>query len=123
MTDNAAIAADLNRLALPGVHFDTATRVVDKGADKFGGQTIPMVQVKVTDRNAVRPVEVGIRMLQVIQAHHPKDFQWKSSIDRLGGTDKLRLAVDQHTVDALIKDWNADAERFSKLIAPYQIYK
>jgi uncharacterized protein YbbC (DUF1343 family) len=123
MTDNVAVAADLNRLALAGVHFDTATRTVDKGADKFGGQTIPMVQVKVTDRNAVRPVEVGIRMLQVIQAHHPNDFQWKSSIDRLAGTDKLRLAVDQHTVDALIKDWNADAERFSKLIAPFQIYK
>jgi len=123
MTDNGAIAADLNRLALPGVHFDTAARVVAKGAEKFGGQTIPMIHVKVTDRNAVRPVEVGIRMLQVIQAHHPKDFQWRSSIERLAGTDKLRLAVDQHTVDALIKEWNADAERFSKLTAPYQIYK
>jgi uncharacterized protein YbbC (DUF1343 family) len=122
MMDNAAIAAELNRLALPGVHFDTATRAVAKGS-KFGGETIPMIQVRVTDRNAVRPVELGIRMLQVIQAHHPKDFQWNTSIDRLAGTDKLRLAVDQRTVDALIKEWNADAERFSKLVAPYQIYK
>ena len=69
-----------------------------------------MIQVRVTDRNAVRPVEIGIRMLQVIQAHHPKDFQWRGSIDRLAGTDKLRLAVDQHTVDALIKEWQADAD-------------
>ena len=31
MTDNSAIAAELNRLALPGVRFDTATRTIEKG--------------------------------------------------------------------------------------------
>jgi uncharacterized protein YbbC (DUF1343 family) len=123
MTDNAAIATELNALGLPGVRFDTATRTIEAGY-KFGGQTIPMIQIRVTDRNAVRPVALGLRMLRVIYARHPKDFQWRiSQIDRLAGTDKLRRAVEQNGVDALIASWDADAARFADQVKPYLIYR
>ncbi|MDB4888836.1 MAG: hypothetical protein JWL61_691 [Gemmatimonadetes bacterium] len=123
MTDNAAIAASLNARKLPGVRFDTATRTIDPGY-KFAGQTIPMIKVRVTDRNSVRAVEVGIRMLQAIYSAHPKDFTWREkSIDRLAGTDKLRAAVEQNTVDALIKEWDADAVKFSAQVKPYLLYR
>jgi len=122
MTDNVAIAAELNALKLPGVRFDTVTRSVEPGF-KFGGQTIPMVAVRVVDRNAVRSVEVGIRMLRVIYARHPKEFQWRvPQIDRLAGTDKLRAAVEQNGVDALIAQWNADAAQFAQKVKPYLLY-
>lgn len=123
MTDNAAIAAELNALRLPGVRFDTATRTIEAGY-KFGGQTVPMIQVHVTDRDAVRPVALGIRMLRVIYARHPKDFQWRiPQIDRLAGTDQLRAAVEQNGVDALITRWDADAARFANQVKPYLIYR
>lgn len=123
MTDNVAIAAELNALELPGVRFDTATRTIEAGY-KFGGQTIPMIHVRVTDRDAVRPVAAGIRMLRTIYARHPKDFQWRvPQIDRLAGTDKLRAAVEQNSVDALIKQWDADAARFADQVKPYLIYR
>ena len=123
MTDNAAIAAELNARKMPGVRFDTATRMIDSGY-KFGKQTIPMIKIHVTDRNAVKPVEVGVRMLRAIYAHHPKQFQWREKeIDRLAGTDKLRAAVDGNTVDALLKDWNADALKFAQQVKPYLIYR
>jgi uncharacterized protein YbbC (DUF1343 family) len=123
MTDNRALAAELNALRLPGVRFDTATRSIEAGY-KFGGQTIPMIKVRVTDRNAVRPVELGIRMLRAIYARHPTDFQWRvTQIDRLAGTDKLRAAVEQNSVDALIAQWNADAARFAQQVKPYLIYR
>jgi uncharacterized protein YbbC (DUF1343 family) len=122
MADNAAIAAELNALKLPGVHFDTVTRTVEAGY-KFGGQTIPMVQIHVVDRNAVRPVEMGVRMLATIRARHPTDFQWRErQIDRLAGTDRLRAAVNGNTVDALLKEWDADAERFREAVRPYLLY-
>ena len=122
MTDNAAIAAELNARKLPGVRFDTATRTIE--ADyKFAGQTIPMIKVVVTDRNSVRPVEVGIRMLRAIYARHPQDFQWRPSIDRLAGTDKLKAAVEANTVDALIKEWGSDAAKFATAVRPYLIYR
>ena len=123
MTDNGAIAAELNARHLPGVRFDTATRTIEAGY-KFGGQTIPMLKLRVTNRNAIHPVEVGVRLLQVIQARHPTDFAWRErQIDRLAGTDKLRTAVEQKTVDALLKEWHADAVRFAKMVKPYLLYR
>ena len=123
MTDNAAIASELNALRLPGVRFETATRTIE-ASYKFGGQTIPMIKINVTDRNAVRPVELGIRMLRAVYVRHTSDFKWRQgSIDRLAGTDKLRLAVEAGTVDALIKAWDADAVRFGEMVKPYFLYR
>lgn len=123
MTDHVALAAELNALRLPGVRFDTATRTIEPGY-KFGGQTIPMVKIRVTDRDAVRPVELGVRMLRAIYARHPTDFQWRQrQIDRLAGTDRLRAAVEGNTVDALLREWDADARRFETLVRPYLLYR
>jgi len=132
LTDHVAVAASLNAMRLPGVRFDTATRTVEPGY-KFGGKTIPMIKVSVTDRNAVRPVEMGIRMLRVFKAAHPKEFAWREpsvnaagrikGIDRLAGTDQLTKAVDEGTIDALIAQWNADAKRFETQVKPYLIYR
>ena len=132
LTDNVAIAAELNALKLPGVKFDTATRTIEP-TYKFGGQTIPMIRIRVTDRNSVRPVELGIRMLRAFYAHHPTEFKWREpsvnaagrtrSIDRLAGTDQLTKAVEQNTVDALIKQWDADAVRFAAQVKPYLLYQ
>ncbi len=122
MNDNAALATELNAMTLPGVRFEATTRTIEAGY-KFGGETIPMLKVRVTDRNAVRPVELGIRMLRAIYARHPGDFKWKvASLDRLAGTDKLRAAVEAGTVDALVAEWNADARRFATLVKPYLLY-
>jgi uncharacterized protein YbbC (DUF1343 family) len=123
MTDNAQIAAELNARKLPGVRFDTATRTIEAGY-KFGGQTIPMIAIHVTDRDAVRPVELGVRMLRAIYARHPADFKWRlPQIDRLAGTDRLRAAVEQNTVDALLAAWNADAAKFAAQVKPYLLYR
>ena len=132
LTDHVAIAAELNALKLPGVRFDTATRTIEAGY-KFGGQKIPMIHVRVIDRNAVRPVELGIRMLRAFYARHPTEFKWREpsvnaagrtkSIDRLAGTDQLTKAVEQNTVDALIKQWDADAAQFATMVKPYLLYR
>jgi uncharacterized protein YbbC (DUF1343 family) len=122
MTDNAAIAAELNARRLPGVHFDTATRTIEKGY-KFGGQTIPMIKVRITDRDRVRPVELGVRMLRAIYARHRKDFTWRTAqIDRLAGTDALRAAVEQDTIDALLAQWRRDEAKFAASVRPYLLY-
>ena len=132
LKDHVALAAELNALRLPGVRFDTATRTIETGY-KFGGQTIPMIRIRVVDRNAVRPVELGIRMLRAFYARHPTEFKWREpsvnaagrtrSIDRLAGTDQLTKAVEQNTIDALIKQWDADAAKFATLVKPYLLYR
>jgi uncharacterized protein YbbC (DUF1343 family) len=62
-------------------------------------------------------------MLRVIYTHHPKEVEWKASLDRLAGTDKLRTAIEQNSVDALIKEWREESEKFARMVDKYRIYK
>jgi uncharacterized protein YbbC (DUF1343 family) len=123
LTDAGAIARELNRQNLPGVRFDSTSRPIAEGM-KHGGQTIPMIEVTVLDRNRVVPVQVGARMLQTIRARHPNEWEWRvGSIDRLSGSDELRKAVDAGAVDALLARWEQEARDFAVKRQPYLIYK
>jgi uncharacterized protein YbbC (DUF1343 family) len=102
LTDAGAIARELNAKGITGVRFDSVYRRVETGF-KFGGDTIPMILLTVTDRNAVKPVEVGAHLLRAIYKRHTAEWQWKQSqIDRLFGSDRLRLAVGGGRIEALL---------------------
>jgi uncharacterized protein YbbC (DUF1343 family) len=123
LTDAGTIAAELNAMKLPGLRFDSTARTIEQGY-KFAGLTIPMIKVHVTDRDAVRAPEAGLRMLRAIYARHTKDWQWRvRSIDRLAGTDEVRAAVEQGTVDALVKKWDAEAKVFEAKRKPFLLYR
>lgn len=123
LSDAGAIAREMNALRLPGVQFDSTSRTIENGGGyKFGGKTIPMIALSVTDRNAVRPVDVGVRLLRAIYARHRSDWQWLPSIDRLAGTDELRQAVEQGTIDALLAKWSREANDFQTQSRKYWIY-
>ena len=72
-------------------------------------------------------------MLRAFYAHHPAEFKWREPaanaanrtrfIDKLAGTDQLTKAVEQGTVDALIKQWDADALKFTAMVKPYLLYR
>jgi uncharacterized protein YbbC (DUF1343 family) len=123
LSDAGAIAGEMNAQALAGVHFDSTSRTIEpRGGYKFGGKTIPMIEISVTDRNVVRPVEVGVRLLRAIYVHHRAEWQWRPSIDRLAGTDALRQAVEQGTIDDLLRDWTRQATEWQNQTRPYWIY-
>jgi uncharacterized protein YbbC (DUF1343 family) len=123
LTDAGAIAREMNALALPGVRFDSTSRTIERGGGfKFEGKTIPMIDISVTGRDAVRPVDVGVRLLRAIYARHRTEWQWHASIDRLAGTDELRAAVEQGTVDALLAKWSREARDFEARAKTYWLY-
>ena len=124
LTDAGATARELNAMNLPGVRFDSVSRPVEQGF-KFGGETIPMIRVTVTDRNAVKPVEVGAHMLRVIYKRHTAEFQWRvAEIDRLFGSDRLRLAVERDGgIEALLPVLAKESEQFKQRAQKYWIYQ
>jgi uncharacterized protein YbbC (DUF1343 family) len=123
LTDAGTVAREMNALRLPGVRFDSTSRTIaPNGGFKFGGKTIPMIEISVTDRNVVRPVEVGVRLLRAIYTHHRSEWQWGPSIERLAGTDQLRQAVEQGTIDALLADWSRQASDFQAQTKKYWLY-
>lgn len=123
LTDAGAIAREMNALALPGVHFDSTSRTIEQGGGyKFGGKSIPMIDISLTDRNAVRPVDVGVRLLRALYERHRAEWQWRPSIDRLAGTDELRHAVESGTIDVLLAKWAREAAEWQNQTRPYWIY-
>ena len=121
LSDAGAIAREMNAMALPGVRFDSTSRTIASGF-KFGGKTIPMIELTVTDRNALRAVDVGVRLLRVIYVRHRAEWQWHPTIERLAGTDELRAAVEQGTIDALLVKWAREAGEFQERSRKFWIY-
>jgi uncharacterized protein YbbC (DUF1343 family) len=125
LTDAAAIARELNALRLPGARFDTTTRTIGRG-EKFGGRTIPMIAIRVTDRDAIRSVEIGVRMMRAIRARHPSQWRWRSNgIEELSGSRRLRAAIEARTpaaVDRLLADWRKESAQFARDVVPYRLY-
>jgi uncharacterized protein YbbC (DUF1343 family) len=122
LKDAGAIAKELNSQRIPGVVFDSTTVTVEAG-QKWGGQRIPMIAVVVSDREAVKPYQVGLKMLRAIYERHKGEFQWRvAHIDRLGGSTRFRDAVELNTIDALIPILERESGDFKAKIAPYLIY-
>ena len=122
--DAGAIAAELNAKRLPGVRFDSATATVAAGAAKYPGQTIPVLRVHVTDRDAVDAPAVGVHMLRAIYARHRTEFQWRPSIDRLAGSDRLRAAVERDGgIEALLPALERESRAFEREAQKYWIYR
>jgi uncharacterized protein YbbC (DUF1343 family) len=122
----AGLAARARRdSALGGVRFEAVTRPVAAGAEKYGGQTIPMVRVVVTDRDRVRPDAVGLWLLRAVRAAHPGEFAWRAAhADRLAGSDRMRRAVEagDAEVAALLAEYGREARAFEGEAARYRLY-
>jgi uncharacterized protein YbbC (DUF1343 family) len=123
LTDAGAIARELNALTLGGVRFDSTARPIGD-TEKYRGQTIPMLEVVVIQRDRVKPVDVAVRMLRAVYRRHSRDFKWNlPHIDRLAGGAALRAAVESPDgVDKYLSTLDTQSRAFQSQAARYLIY-
>jgi uncharacterized protein YbbC (DUF1343 family) len=119
----AEVAAAINELELPGIRFEAITMQVAASAAKFPGQTIPAIRFAITDREAYRPVRTSLLLIDEIRRRHPGDFAWSRTIDRLTGSDKVRLAIEAGTLPALLEEWERDAAVFAASRKAFLLYR
>jgi uncharacterized protein YbbC (DUF1343 family) len=120
--DAPALARTVNAMGLPGVRVDPITMPVEKSARKFPGQTIPALRLVVTDRQAYRPVRTALTIIDAARRQHPRDFAWTGTIDRLTGSDQVRLAIEGGRLAALLDEWDREAARFREDRKAYLLY-
>ena len=116
------VARVMNAMRLPGIRFDAITMPMEPTARKFKGQTIPAIRFAVTDRQAYRPVRTSLLLIDEIRRQHPTDFAWSGTIDRLTGSDRVRLAIEGGQLPALLEDWDREAAEFHESRKPYLLY-
>ena len=96
---------------------------VAPSAAKFKGETIPGIRVVIADRQAYRPVRTALLLIDTIKRRQPAQFAWGPSIDRLTGSDKVRRAIDDGRLAALLDEWDRDAAAFVRIREPFLLYR
>lgn len=126
------LAEEMNALELPGVRFEPIEFTVDDDGNKFPGERLNGVRFILTDREVYEPVRASLLMISRIRRLHPDELEWRGSgppeaggltIQRHGGTDRLRQAFEDGTLEALLEEWREDEERFRQQRAPYLLYQ
>jgi uncharacterized protein YbbC (DUF1343 family) len=120
--DAPAIAQEMNALGLPGVRFEALMLPVEPTSRKYPGQTVPGIRYHLTDRDTYQPVRASLLLIDAIYRRHPTEFAWTGTMDRLSGTDRVRLAIEAGTFADLLATWNADEESFRRLRQPHLLY-
>jgi len=117
------VARVMNERQLPGIRFEAITMTVSPTAAKHKGLTIPAIRFAVTDRQTYRPVRTSLLMIDEVRRQHPRDFAWTATIDRLTGSDKVRLAIEGGRLQQLLEEWEREAEEFRESRKSYLLYR
>ena len=123
LTDAAAIARVMNAKSLGGVRFESVRQRIGRG-EKYGGETIPMIRVRVTDRDRIRSTEVAAHLLREIYRRHPREFRWQAGagIEELSGSRALRSAVERGGLEAVLAKWRSESSEFMRGARPSFLY-
>ena len=120
--DAPRVVEAMNAMQLPGIRFEAKTMSVAGTALKFPGQTIPAIELVITDRQMYRPVRTALLLIESIRKLHPDDFAWAPSIDLLTGSDKVRLAIGAGQLAPLLEEWDREAAAFRASREAYLLY-
>jgi uncharacterized protein YbbC (DUF1343 family) len=128
--DGERLADAMNGRDLPGVHFRPV--YFEPTFHKHAKQTCGGCQMHVLDRQAFRPVQASVELIDEFRRQNPSRFAWreppyeyeheKMPIDILFGSDRLRGAVEGEEVAALIESWKSDEDRFRRTREPFLLY-
>jgi uncharacterized protein YbbC (DUF1343 family) len=121
--DAERVVTALASYGFEGVRFEATTFTPRAPSDgKFDGQRVRAVRL-VAEASTFDAPQVAVAMLVEIRRAHPGEWGWLGTIDRLAGTDALRLGIDAGLdASALTADWPAALAAFETLRAPYLIY-
>jgi uncharacterized protein YbbC (DUF1343 family) len=125
--DGFGLADELNALNLPGAIFRP---VFFRAAfSKYEGVSCPGVQLHTTPGESFQPVRVGFAALAAVRRAYQNDFTWRTNqqgihnFDKLAGTDRIRLAIDDGAaIDDLLAEWARDRAPFEDARQKYLRY-
>ena len=112
----------MNARRLPGVKFEAITMSVLPTTAKHPGLTMPAIRFRVTDRERYRPVRTSLLLIEEIRRRHLGNFEWTATMDRLTGSDRVRLAVEAGRLGPLLEEWDREAAAFRESRKPCLIH-
>ncbi len=122
----------LRDLGLPGAGFRPARFRPMFG--KHAGRVCGGVELFVLHREAIRPVELGLRLLATIHDLFPEAFRWRErpyefvadvpAIDLLTGSDEARRRIDAgEPLEPLLAAWREEVAAFESRLEGVLLYR
>jgi uncharacterized protein YbbC (DUF1343 family) len=111
----------LNSRQIPGVSF--IARKFTPNAGTFKDQECEGVEILLLDRNALKPVELGMELVSAVLKFHPGKFDPNVVARLIGNEDTLNRLQAGEDPRKIAETWKAGEERFRKVRAKYLLYK
>ena len=120
--DSKRLAEQLNKLSLPGMHFEPVSFI--PAGSKYQGRTCNGVRIIITERDKLDPYYSGIRIVNEVYQMYPDNLQFKAGhFDHLCGTLKIRNAItNRASLNSLRNKWQVELESFQEIRVKYLIY-
>jgi uncharacterized protein YbbC (DUF1343 family) len=115
------VADALNARNIPGVRFANQPYIPVSGL--YSGQHCGGVGIRVTDREAVRSMRVGLEIAELLQKKYPDHFDVSKTIVLLGNQSTVDQLKAGTTPDQIILGWGSDLAAFDQLRRKYFLYK
>ncbi|HEY3382773.1 MAG TPA: exo-beta-N-acetylmuramidase NamZ domain-containing protein [Vicinamibacterales bacterium] len=119
--DGPKLASDLNARRLPGIRFYPTS--FTPSTSKYKDERCQGVFMLVTDREAMRPVRVGIELLAAVRRLHGDRFEIDKTLRLVGSArvvERIKLGDDPA---AIAQSWANEEGQWRLLRAKYLIYR
>ncbi len=122
--DGALMADRLGEYGIEGVRFEAVTFTPESPGDgKFDGEAVHGVRLVALDEG-YDPTLAAVAMLVEARRMSGERWRWRERhFDRLAGTDRLRLGVEEgRTVQEIREGWDTALAAFLRMRERYLIY-
>jgi uncharacterized protein YbbC (DUF1343 family) len=123
--DAGAVLERARAYDLPGVELDTTSYVPQgEGWVPFRGERVRAIRLRITDRDAYRPVWTSLVLLSEIRRQHPQEFEiTNEGFTQMIGSRWAREAFDRGEDPRVIwRRWEQELEEWEKVRERYRLY-
>jgi uncharacterized protein YbbC (DUF1343 family) len=115
------LATVLNDRKIPGASFAPARFTPRQ--DPYKNEECSGVEIRLKDRDALRPMLMGLEIADVLHEKYPQQFHLEKMIALLGSEATVRRLSAGDAAAAIVAGWSRELAQFGQLREKYLLYK
>jgi len=115
------VAAELNARQLPGLRF--TGQPFSPVVGLYGGQRCGGVAVRVTDKQTVRSMRMGVEIATILKKLYPTQFDPAKLVFLVANAETIRQLQEGALPEQIVASWESPLHDFDALRRKYFLYK